>query len=249
MSLTPYVHLAPGSLLGAADGDRLALDADARSHLERVLRLRAGARLVVADGEGREAAAVLDAGTVTLAGEVRTLAPPAVTLHLVQALAKGRKNEDVIRAATELGVDRITIVSTQRSIPAPSADKHGRMVERWRAVALAAASQSRRARVPTVDGPIGLHELPARLPADAAGVIGHPGAEMGLRGALATIDVSATSSVVGAVGPEGGFDERDLATLGSAGLVPVHLGDSVLRTEHAGHALCAVLAFHVGRMD
>lgn len=249
MSLTPYVHLALGSLREVAGGAMVPLPDEARTHLERVLRLKAGAKLVVADGEGREAAALLGVGNVVIDGPVVSHDAPAVELHLVQGLAKGRKTDDIVRSATELGVDRVTIVASQRSVTKPVDNKRERMADRWRSVARGAAEQSRRARLPVIEGPVKLDELLASWPEGTIGVIGHPAASNPLRAGLGRLDEVGITSFVAAVGPEGGWDDRELDALEGVSLVPVTLGQTVLRTEHAGHALCAVVAFHLGRMD
>lgn len=248
MSLTPYVHLDRGVLRDAQGGSMLDLPTEARTHLERVLRLQAGAPLVVADGEGREAAALLGVGTVVVDGPIVQQEASRPELHLVQALAKGRKTDEIVRSATELGVDSLLVVQSQRSVTKPDPNKAGRMAQRWRGIARSAAEQARRARLPRIEGPVPMADLLAGWPPQVAGVIGHPAAESTLRTGLASIEVPEDGALVAAVGPEGGWTEQELSDFSDRGLRPVRLGPSVLRTEHAGHALCAVLSFYLGRM-
>lgn len=249
MSLTPYVHLALGALVDAGPGDHVDLPDEARGHLERVLRLRAGADLVVADGQGREATAHLAGPSAELVGAVVHHPAPDRDLHLVQALAKGRKTDDIVRSATELGVDRITLVASQRSVTKVDASKQARAADRWRSVARAAAEQSRRPWLPVVEGPVSVDALVASWTAPITGVIGHPAAKGSITPLLGDIASMGDCQVVAAIGPEGGWDDGEVAALETAGLIAVRLGPSVLRTEHAGHALCAILAFVLGRLD
>ncbi len=248
VSLIPYVHVETGALAGAPQGAVIDLPADARERLHRVLRLQAGAPIMVADGEGRESAAVLGVGTAVLEGPQSVQAAPRPRLHLVQAMAKGRKVDDVVRSATELGVDRITLVGASRSEVRPAADKRDRLTARWRAIAHAASEQSRRPFVPEVNGPLPLGDVVSAVPEDGVGLAAHPGSQGRLRDVLGTFDVRASSELVIFIGPEGGWADDELVTFEHAGLHLVALGPSVLRTEHAGHAVCAVAAYELGRM-
>jgi len=248
VSLTPYVHLASESLAGIGPGATIRVDPRARHHLDRVLRLQAGARIEVADGGGREAPAILGDGTVVVDGPVIVHDPADVALHLLQALPKGRKCDDVIRSATELGVDVITVVVSARTQGRPDADRGPRLRERWVDVARAAAEQSRRPWLPEIHGLVTLQEALASLATPAVGVIGHPDASMTIRAALAQAGRPTGGSVVGAVGPEGGWTAEEVEAMTAAGLQPATLGAFTLRTEHAGFALCTVLAFYLGRM-
>lgn len=248
MSLRPYVHLEPGSLRGVPEGGVVDLPDEARSHLERVLRLQAGAPLVVADGRGREAAAILGVGQVVIDGVVIEHPPARPELRLVQALGKGRKADDVVRSATELGVDSVVLVASQRSVTKPAAGREARLTARWRSIAVAAAEQSRRPHLPEVWGPVALADEVSAWPDDAVGVIAHPAADFGLRRQLESLDLAEAGVVTAAIGPEGGWTDQEVRLLESAGLLAARLGPSVLRTEHAGHALCAILAFELGRM-
>ncbi len=248
MSLVPYLPLPLGSLQDVPAGAALTLDDDQRGHLHRVLRLQAGAEIVVADGAGRETAAVLGVGTVVVTGPVVEHDPPGPRLHLVQAMAKGRKVDEVVRSATELGVDRITVLTSARSVLKPPASKAHRLLGRWESVARAAAEQARRPWLPVLEGPMTFDAWVAGQTTPLTGVVGHPGAQDPLQAVLASVELPTEGELVAAVGPEGGFTDDEVKRLGEVGLQAVSLGDFVLRTEHAGHALCAVLAFYLGRM-
>lgn len=248
MSRIPYVHLTGTSLADVPLGGAVDLDPEQRRHLHRVLRLQAGAEVVVADGVGREAAATLGVNTIVVVGPVVAQPRPSPRLHLVQALAKGRKVDDVVRSATELGVDRITLVDAERSVLRVAQDKVDRLRGRWEAVAKAAAEQACRPWLPEVRGPLPLAAWVDALPAGAVGVVGDPASGRSLRSALDGVDVAAVDELLAVVGPEGGLTDAEVRRLGEAGIAAVSLGEAVLRTEHAGHALCAVLSYHLGRM-
>ncbi len=115
MSATPFVHVA-ADLAAAGPGDAVPLGEDEAHHLTRVLRLRTGAEVEVADGRGRQAVGVLDAGVVVLTAAPVATPRPRPELVLAQALPKGRKLDEVVRLATELGVDRVVPVVAARSV-------------------------------------------------------------------------------------------------------------------------------------
>lgn len=240
----PFVYVESlGSDVGTVE-----LDRDADHHLRTVLRLDRGAGLTVSDGHGGHAPAELGApGRARLTGAVVTEPAPPVSLHAVQALAKGRKVDEVVRALTELGVDRITVVAAARSVVRLGPAKAEKARRRWLAVARAAGAQARRVHLPVVEGPHELDRLHPGQPAPRTGVVADPSAVQPLREALAGAPWD-RDEVVFAVGPEGGWTADELGVLTAAGLGRATLGAPVLRTEHAGLALGAILTFTLGRM-
>jgi 16S rRNA (uracil1498-N3)-methyltransferase len=243
VSLAPYVHLEV-SLRDAVAGTEVALDPDAAHHLGRVLRLRPGAPLVVADGAGHEAAAHLGVGVVVLEADVTSSPPLVPALTVAQALPKARKLDEVVRQATELGVDDVVPVAAERSVVHLDGDRADRAVTRWTAVARAAVGQARRARLPVV-APV---TTPSELAASIAGqrlLVAHVGAERSLAAALR--DHAEPPGITVAIGPEGGWSDLEVATFVAAGGEVVGLGPTVLRTEHAAAAAVAVVAAVTGR--
>lgn len=257
--MEPFVVLAPGSLDGRREGDVVALPPDTVKHLRTVLRRRPGSPVVLADGVGVSAPASLAApdGARLTAAPTSTPAPRP-SLHVLQGLPKGRKLDDVVRTLTELGVDRITPVAAERSVVELVGARLDKAVARWRAVAVAAAEQSRRPHVPVVDPPATVDDVVAEL--DAAGpavvsVVAHVGAPTPLAAALPSPrdrqgrdDAARIDRLVLAVGPEGGWTTAEVERFSTSGAVAASLGASVLRTEHAAPALAAIAAFTLGRM-
>jgi 16S rRNA (uracil1498-N3)-methyltransferase len=246
MSTTPFLHVS-ADLAAAAGGDPVALRDQEAHHLTRVLRLRPGAEVEVADGRGRQAVAVLGAGQVVLTADPVLTPRPRPALVLAQALPKGRKLDEVLRLATELGVDRVVPVATARSVVTLSGDRAERAVGRWRAVGRAAAEQARRPFLPQVALPVDLAALPA-----VAAVADHGLLLVAAPGAAPLPELVEPAwreyqTVTVAIGPEGGFTADEVATLLRAGAETVGLGPTVLRTEHAGGAALAVLAALLGR--
>lgn len=231
------------------DGDVVSLAQDDYHHLWRVVRLRTGDALEVCDGQGRVwCARLLPAGRAQLVEgpDMREAAKPS--LHVLQALPKGRKLDEVIEALVELGVERITPVVAERSVPQLTPEKRKRAHRRWTAVARAAAAQSRRAWLPEVAGLDKLESAAAGLArARVSGVVAHVGVPTPLASALAALPPDAREVAV-AIGPEGGWTDAEVDLWRSSGLDVITLGLSVLRTEHAAFGACAAVSYALGRM-
>ena len=242
MSLTPYLHV-DADLATVAAGTEVALDGEAWRHLRTVLRLAPGAACHVADGAGSHAPAVLTDDGICLSDDARTASAPRPRLIVAQALAQGRKFDDVVRDATELGADGFVPVTAARSVSRLDG-KADKVVARWRAVARAAAEQSRRPWRPEVADLTDVAGLAAGP--DAAVPVAHPGGEpLHRRGG----EVADCGEIVLAVGPEGGWTDAEIDGLVARGAHLVGLGPSVLRTEHAAAAGLAVLCAVCGRWD
>src|SRR4029079_3681893 len=158
---------------------------------------------------------------------------PPLTPRLTVAcsLTKGQKPELAVQKLTELGVDRIMLVQAARSVVQWDDAKVSAAFTRLARVAREAAMQSRRSRIPVVDGPLAPAEL-TRFPGlVVAAVDGVP--------ATALVDPPGGEWVV-AIGPEGGFDDHELRAFSSAPRVAV--GPFVLRAETAAIAVAAALA-------
>jgi 16S rRNA (uracil1498-N3)-methyltransferase len=228
-------------------GDGLLLDGPEGRHAATVKRLRAGEDVLVGDGRGTLARAVVasvvrDAVQLVL-GERVAHPAPAPRVLLAQALVKGDRGELAVELATEAGVDGVLPWRAARCVArwedGPRGDK---ALARWRSTAREAAKQARRPWVPVVEDPVGTPAL-ARRAAGATALVLHEDAGE----ALAAVPLPAAGDVLLVVGPEGGITDRELAALTAAGGVPVRLGSSVVRTSTAGAAAVAVVSARTAR--
>ncbi|HEU5145025.1 MAG TPA: RsmE family RNA methyltransferase, partial [Dermatophilaceae bacterium] len=151
--MTHQLFLGDAVAVAAATvGTSVRLDGDEGRHAGTVVRLRVGELYYVADGAGRrllaEAESVEKATVVGRVLEVVDEAAPEPRLVLVQALAKGDRDDQAIEAATELGVDEIVAWQAERSVVVWRADRVARALAKWAAVVTRAVKQSRRARMP-----------------------------------------------------------------------------------------------------
>ena len=255
MSIAPHV-LVTEPLAGHVAGAVVALAEDRVHHLRRVLRLAEGDALSLTDGAGASADAQLVGDGARLSADAVVAPTSGMRLVLAQALSKGRRAEDAVRTACELGVDRLVPVVAERTQGRPDARGSEAVVERWRAVAAAALEQSRGVRLAAVDEPIPTRALATRpVEAGAVHLVAVPGATplpdvLGdvLGDVLADVSGDALAGeVMVAIGPEGGWSPQEVDGFVAAGWLPIGLGPTVLRTEHAGPAAVAVIAAAAGR--
>ncbi len=215
------------------------LDGPEGHHAADVQRLRAGESLLLSDGRGGMASAVVRAvgrGRLELSTVDRWYVDrPTPLLVVAQGIAKGDRAELAVQAMTEVGVDEVVPWAAARSV---ARWKDDRPLERWRATAREAAKQARRAWVPVVSPPLSTVDLATR----ATFVL-----DSSAEARLSTVDIPERDEIVLVVGPEGGIAPEELAAYEAAGAVPVRLGDTVLRTSTAGVAALSVLSGRLGR--
>lgn len=216
--------------------DDVLVTGDDGHHLVRVRRVRAGEAVTAADGYGRWRTYVATAagrGEVTLealteVAHERALEPG---LTVACALTKGERPELVVQKLTELAVDSVFLVRAARSVVRWDADREATALERLRRVAREAAAQSRRARLPVIDGPMAIADVAAAdglVVADRRGV------------AAEELALPVGGGWTVAVGPEGGFADDEEQLLADAPRLAV--GRLVLRAETAAIAVAAALA-------
>jgi 16S rRNA (uracil1498-N3)-methyltransferase len=204
------------------EGDTAALGADERRHAEKVLRLRPGARVEAADAAGAVfAAEVQGGGGLLLVELLAEAAPPEPAPTVWLALAGGRA-DTAVEKLTELGVAAIGALRTRNGKGDPRP-------ERWQRVAVAAAAQSKRARLPRLLGPAPVAEVVAA----GAWMLDHEADD-----AVAFAPERAATLLVG---PEAGFSEPERVLAREAGARIARLdGVGVLRSETAAIAAAAV---------
>ncbi|MCZ8129798.1 MAG: 16S rRNA (uracil(1498)-N(3))-methyltransferase [Steroidobacteraceae bacterium] len=231
--------------LPLADGATLALPERAATHLVRVLRLRAGDRLAVFDGAGREHDATLaqvrgDRVDVVLGAPRAAAAESPLAITLVQGISRGERMDYAIQKATELGVRRIVPVFAERSVVRLDASQAERKLEHWRGVATSACEQCGRARLPELLPPRRYLEYlaEARPPAEAS----HVRLVLAPEGTHAARDLPERLDAAELlVGPEGGLTTEEESLALARGFVGLRLGPRILRTETAAAAAIAVL--------
>lgn len=225
------------------------IGADAH-HISKVLRMKQGEMIRVADGSGCEYVSELySISPEEVTALVRQVIPsnqePPIDVYLFQGLPKGEKFDLIIQKCTEIGIKKIFPLSTQRSIVHLTPEKEEKRRERWQRIAAEAAKQSGRGLVPNVEPLMDLTEALKSLPPDAVVLMPWEGEETtGLKGVLKHLNTSGPIILV--IGPEGGFSIEEAETARTLGAVTVSLGPRILRTETAGMAALSMLLYELG---
>lgn len=239
------LHFLVESSTDAAVGDVVSLTGAEAKHAAVVRRLRVGETVTVGDGAGVWLTGVAEDVTpsrVDVRIDERTEQPaPTPRIVLVQALAKGDRDELAVQAACELGVDEIVPWQAARSVSRWEGPKAAKGRARWATIVREAAKQAHRAWVPEVTEPVSTKQLVERASSQRVLLL-DPTTSV----RLSELRPDGRDLVL-VVGPEGGISEEELARLTDAGAERVLLGDTVLRTSTAGPAAIAVLSVALGR--
>ncbi|MGC7846207.1 16S rRNA (uracil(1498)-N(3))-methyltransferase [Desulforudis sp. 1088] len=244
----PRILIARNDWTGPAEAILLGKDA---AHLTRVLRLGPGAEVLVLDEDGRlfrSRIAGAAPGEVRLAilERVEGQGEPLLKITLVQGLAKGDKMDLVIQKATEVGISRIVPLASERAVVRLEAAKVEKRLERWRKIAVEAAEQCGRLRVPAVEQPLGLAaSLKLAGPEDTVLFFWEEEKEQRLRDVLRQ-NIRPAGQIFLFIGPEGGFSAEEARMAADAGAFCVTLGPRVLRTETAGLIAAALVLYELG---
>jgi 16S rRNA (uracil1498-N3)-methyltransferase len=241
----------------SSDRKVVRLGPEETRHLRDVLRINEGDEAYVFDGEGSEFHCIIESiateSTLKVISEVSPARPESpLELTLAVALLKGEKFDLVVQKVTELGVARIVPIVTKRAdVRLRDERDMQKRVTRWQRVAIEAAKQSGRARVPEIAAPIKLIEFIQSLPAKGSG----PADVLCLmfserEGQSLSQTVSSLSQlqqkIIALVGSEGGWTDDEIAQARAADWEVVTLGGRTLRAETAAIAITALLQHAFG---
>lgn len=227
--------------------DVVPLPPDEAHHLRHVLRLGVGDTISVFDGRGREFVARVE-GVVRQDVRVRPIeaTDPAressVALTLAPAVLRGRDFDAVVRDATALGVVAVHPLMTARTALRASTLRRGRVLERWRRIAVSTAKQCGRAVVPEVRAVADLDAFAGADGSQARVILVEPAAGRASAPRLGSLaGRRPPASLTLAIGPEGGWTAEEIDGLGRARFTPMTLGSRTLRAELVPAAALAVL--------
>lgn len=227
-------------------GEPIIISGEPYHHLRKVLRLKAGAKVLLLDGHGHCCEVRIEElqngqATTRLLRQWHET-QDSLSITLLQALPKGDKFDLVLQKGTELGVSTFQAIETEHAIPSPSADRLKKREQRWQRIANEAARQSRRTFLPEVKPLQKLSAVLEETSHDLKLVLWEAGS-VSLAEALPATPPAGVRLLIG---PEGGFSGQELQAITAAGFQPVHLGPRILRTETAGLAATPILQYLYG---
>lgn len=223
-----------------APGARFSLPPGPARHAAGALRLAAGDRITLFNGEGGEFTAQIDriqksevAVSVSSFAAIERESP--LRTMLAQGIASGERMDYILQKAVELGVSGIQPLAAKRSVVKLAGERAERRLAHWQGVVASSCEQCGRNRVPRVASPQTLAHWLGQ----------YRGGRLLFLSPLADArlaDLSApTAEDCLVAGPEGGFEADEIAALDAAGAIPVRLGPRVLRTETAALAALAAM--------
>ena len=165
---------------------------------------------------------------------------------LVQSLLKGEKLEWVLQKATELNVDTIYLVSTANCVAKYDDKKLQSKVSRWEKIMLEAAQQCGRNQLPTLVVGETLSQVLA-IEADALKLVAYENEDgHTIKTALQSVHTNQTiTDILICIGPEGGYQEKEINAIIKSGGKSVSLGNTILRAETAAIGSLAMIQYEL----
>ncbi|HEY6118588.1 MAG TPA: 16S rRNA (uracil(1498)-N(3))-methyltransferase [Pyrinomonadaceae bacterium] len=238
-----------------ADRQSVTIPADETRHLRDVLRIGSGDVVFVFDGVGNEYECIVsepqrESTRLNILSKVAPRgAESPLQLTLALALLKGEKFDLVIQKTTELGVQTIIPIAT-RFADVRIKDKRDvdHKVRRWQRIALEAAKQCGRARVPMVSVPTDLSELLGSMPKkDCARLLFSE--RLGQPFEATINEIEKPASIIALVGSEGGWADEEIEHARASGWKILTLSGRTLRAETAAIAVTALLQHRLGDLN
>lgn len=220
------------------------------NHMSNVLRMKQGEEVWISDGGKKEYRCAIEAFSAdeVLLHIIYAQEPDyelSSRIYLFQGLPKADKMELIIQKAVELGAYEIIPVETKRCVVKLDGKKAAKKVERWQQIAESAAKQSKRMLIPNVHQVLSFKEALKYAESMDIRLIPYELAKgmQETKEILAAIEQGQSIGIF--IGPEGGFEEKEVEAAISEGAKPITLGKRILRTETAGLAILSVLMFQL----
>jgi len=218
-------------------GDRYEICGEDFNHIKNVLRLKVGDDIIISNNgisnlcriESFSSQSVI---AVTIQENFIDTNLP-VKIYLFQGMPKSDKLEFVIQKAVELGVEKIIPVETARSIVKIDKKKMESKLVRWQAIAESAAKQSKRVSIPEVESVLTVKQALEKIKELDLTLVPYENKD-GMKATKEALSRIKSGMKIGVfIGPEGGFEEEEIALLESVGALTISLGKRILRTETA----------------
>ena len=220
------------------------------NHISNVLRMKQGEEVWISDGGKKEYRCAIEAFSqeevllhIIYAQEPDYELPSRI--YLFQGLPKADKMELIIQKAVELGAYEVIPVETKRCVVKLDGKKAAKKVDRWQQIAESAAKQSKRMLIPNVHQIMTFKEALSYAQSMDIRLIPYELAK-GMQETKEILTAIEPGQFIGIfIGPEGGFEEKEVEAAIEEGAKPITLGRRILRTETAGLAILSVLMFQL----
>ena len=231
-------------------GNRILITGDDVNHIKNVLRMKVGEEIAVSNGEdGREYRCGIEEMGEEIVCSLRFIKEDGVELPskitLFQGLPKADKMELIVQKAVELGVYEVVPVSMTRCIVKLDAKKQQSKISRWQSIAEAAAKQSKRSIIPQIQPVMTIKQALSYAKEMDMLFVPYELAEDMSKTRELFEQIKPGQRIGFFIGPEGGFDEAEIALALESGAKPITLGKRILRTETAGMAVLSILMYHL----
>src|SRR4030042_1145039 len=235
-----FIEKVQGNTADIADAEQL-------HHIRDVLRLKFNDEVVIFDGAGHEYDGVITAiGRKKIELKLTPLNVPRmqnIKLTIACAIPRGSRMDDIIDYLTQLGVERIIPMRTERVVVKLDDAKAEARLKRWEKIAQSAAQQSQQSRIPIIEAVTRFEDVISNTRDYDLKLIPHlSGVRKPIKDVLAE---SKPKSIIVLIGPEGDFTPQEVALALTRGFVPVSLGDTVLRVATAAIAVASYIRFAV----
>lgn len=231
------------------DGEVVVCGQEAK-HMARVLRMDTGDSLILFDGSGIDYAGRItkiteDGVHIAIIEKIESKSEPPVHIHICQAVIKSDHLDYVVQKCSEMGAYDFMPFISERCVKRPDEKSAAKLVQRERRIALEAAKQCGRSRVPAIGEIVRFKEFAAKLEeTDALIVLAYEN-EKNLMIKDVLQQEKKTRDIFVVIGPEGGFTKQEVGSLIHAGAKVCSLGALILRSETAGLAATAMIQYHL----
>lgn len=208
--------------------NQIILNSEQKHYLERVLRFKEGDKIIMMDGQGQAWLVIFEGEIYQIKEKFNQNNELPINLTLICALPKGNHFDDIVRSCTELGVNQIIPIISERTLLKPSPNK----VERWRKIALEATEQSERQLIPHLSEPVKFKQVFEQINLEnsdnymcvARGKNPH---------LLTCLQKKSSQNIIIMTGTEGGWTDHEILTAIDYNFQPVSLGKRILRAVTA----------------
>ena len=246
---TPIFYINPNSI----NDNTAFLDKTESHHAHKVMRLKKGAVIIMVDGLGNGyRGEIMKIGRtnpteIKIHTQIRNFGEPDVKLTLACGLSTGHKFDTTIEKGTELGVSRFVPLFTEKSkIKLEDPKRIKSKQNRHKKVALAAIKQCQRSYIPEVCLPVSFDEYLKEIDPESVNLIFHPS-----KTSRSIYDIEFNDEIKRInllIGPESGFSDEEIDKASDKSVIPVTIGQRILRTETAGPVICGIIMHQLGQL-